>query len=75
MRIRGYARHRMRQRRIPEEVVVQVFEDPDGSFQSASVHGPDRQVRWRRYDDQVVEIVVDLLDGSVVSAWITQVNE
>lgn len=29
----------------------------------------------RRYDDQVVEIVVDLQDGSVVSAWITQVNE
>jgi len=26
--------------------------------------GPDRQVRCRRYDDQVVEIVVDLIDGS-----------
>lgn len=75
MRISGYARHRMRQRRIPEAVVAQVYDDPDGSFLSAAVHGPDRQVRWRRYDDQVVEIAVDLLDGSVVSAWITQVNE
>ncbi len=75
MRISGYARHRMRQRHIPEAVVAEVYRDPDGSFLSASVHGPDRQVRWRRYDDQVVEIVVDLVDGSVVSAWITQVNE
>lgn len=75
MRISGYARHRMRQRHIPEAVVQAVFDDPDGSYLSASVHGPDRQVRWRRYDDQVVELVVDLIDGSVVSAWITQVNE
>ena len=65
----------MRQRHIPEAVVVEVYMDPDGAFSSPGVHGPDRQVRWRRYDDQVVEIVVDLLDGTVVSAWITQVNE
>lgn len=75
LRISGYARHRMRQRHIPEAVVVEVYKDPDGTFTSEPAHGPDRQVRWRRYDDQVVEIVVDLLDGSVVSAWITQVNE
>ena len=65
----------MRQRHIPEPVVVEVYEDPDGSLLSAAEHGPDRQVRWRRCDDQIVEIVVDLLDGSVVSAWITLVNE
>lgn len=65
----------MRQRHIPEVVVLEVYTDPDGSLVSAAMHGPDRQVRWRRYDDQVVEIVVDLFDGSVVSAWITQVNE
>lgn len=75
MRISGYARHRMRQRHIPEAVVLAVFDDPDGSYLSTSVHGPDRQVRWRRYDDQVVEVVVDLIDESVVSAWITQVTE
>lgn len=74
MRISGYARNRMRRRRVPESVVAEVYDDPDGSFLSAPVHGPDRQVRWRRYDDQVVEIVVDLVDGSVVSAWITQVH-
>ena len=28
----------------------------------------------RRYDDEVVEIVVDLADGLVVSVWVTQVN-
>ncbi len=65
----------MRQRDIPEAVVMEAYEDPDGSSVSDSSHGPDRQVRWRRYDDQVVEIAVDFLDGSVVSAWITQVNE
>jgi len=75
MRITSYARHRMRQRHIPEPVVAEVYEDPDGSYLSAAIHGPDRQVRWRRYDDQIVEIVVDLIDGSVVSAWITLVNE
>ena len=65
----------MRQRHIPEAVVAEVYDDPDGTFASEPLHGPDRQVRWRRYDDQVVEIVVDLLDGSVVSAWITEVNQ
>ena len=42
---------------------------------SAAEHGPDRQVRWRRHDDQVVEIVVDLLDGSVVSACVDHAGE
>jgi hypothetical protein len=64
----------MRQRRIPEAVVRQVFADPDGEYESLQWHGPDRQVRWRRYDDQVVEIVVDLRDDTVVSAWITRVD-
>jgi len=29
---------------------------------------------WRVYDAQRVEIVVDLTDDTIVSAWITQVN-
>jgi hypothetical protein len=35
---------------------------------------PDREIRWRVYDAQRVEIVVDLVDDTIVSVWITQVN-
>jgi hypothetical protein len=51
----------MRQRRIPEFVVSRAW--------------PDREIRWRGYDAQRVEIVVDLTDGTIVSAWITRVNQ
>jgi len=74
LRITDYTRNRMRQRRIPEEVVLQVHDDPDGVYPSGVRHAPDREVRWRRYDDQVVEIVVDVIDDTVVSAWITRVD-
>ncbi len=30
---------------------------------------------WRVYDAQKVEIVVDLIDDTIVSAWVTRVNE
>jgi hypothetical protein len=63
----------MRQRRIPEFVVLQVFHDPDGVELNAA--GPDREIRWRVYDAQWVEIVVDLTDDTIVSAWITRVNQ
>ena len=74
VRITGYARRRMRRRHVPEAVVIQVYDDPDDTYPSPESHGPDREVRWRRYDDQVVEIVVDLADGFVVSVWVTQVD-
>ena len=73
-RITGYTRNRMRNRHIPEEVVLRVWDDPDVTYLSSEHHGPDRQVRWRRYDDQVVEIVVDLIDDTIVSVWVTRVN-
>jgi hypothetical protein len=57
---------------VPEHVVWQVYHDPNGVYRSPERHGPDRQVRWRTHDDQVVKIVVDLTDGSVVSVWITR---
>ena len=73
-RITDYTRNRMRQRRIPEEVVLRVYDDPDGVHPSRVRHAPDREVRGRRYDDQVLEIVVDLIDDTIVSAWITRVD-
>jgi hypothetical protein len=72
--ITEYTRNRMRQLRIPEDLVLQVFDDPDGAHPSDIRHAPDREIHWRRYDDQVVEIVVDLIDDTIVSAWITRVN-
>ncbi len=74
-RLTDYTRNRMRRRHIPEAVVFHVYRDPDGTYPSPLQHGPDREVRWRRYHDQVVEIVVDLSDDTIVSAWITRVSE
>jgi hypothetical protein len=59
---------------VDREVVLQVYDDPDGVYPSGVRYVPDREVRWRRYDDQVVEIVVDLIDDTIVSAWITRVD-
>jgi hypothetical protein len=70
-RISGYARKRMHQRHVPEDLVTETYEDPDGTDPT---HDPDREVRWRMYDGQRIEIVIDLIDGSVVSVWITRVS-
>lgn len=72
--ITRHARQRMRVRHVNEEIVREVCEDPDDSYASPERHGPDREVRWRRYVGRVVEIVVDLVDDTIVSVWITQVN-
>jgi hypothetical protein len=61
----------MRRRRIPEDIVRQTYDDPDGR---ESTRDPEREVRWRVYDRQRAEVVVDLVDGAVVSVWITQVD-
>ena len=64
----------MRQRHIPEFVVRAVYSEPDGVDRLAATGRPDREIRWRVYDDQRVEIVVDLVDDTIVSAWITRVE-
>ena len=68
-RISGYARLRMRQRHIPEFVVQAVYAEPGGIDRVTATGAPDREIRWRLYDDQRVEIVVDLVDDTIVSAW------
>jgi hypothetical protein len=57
VRISGYARNRMRQRHVPEQVALQVYDDPDGIEPTDDMN---REIRWRLYDRQRVEIVVDL---------------
>jgi hypothetical protein len=61
----------MRQRHVPEQIVLQVYDDPDGVEQT---NDRSREIRWRVYDRQRVEIVVDLGDGTVVRVWVTQVG-
>ena len=73
-RISGYARRRMRQRHIPEFIVHAVYAEPDGIDWVTATGAPDREIRWRLYDEQRVEIVVDLVDDTIVSAWITRVE-
>src|SRR5712691_9683899 len=65
-RLSLYLRRRMRQRRIPEFVVLQVFSGPDRVELNGSGARPDREIRWRVYDAQRVEIVVDLTDDTIV---------
>jgi hypothetical protein len=57
VRVSGYARNRMRQRHVPEQVALQVYDDPDGIEPTDDMN---REIRWRLYDRQRVEIVVDL---------------
>ena len=65
----------MRQRRIPIVVALETYRDPDGTLPGQSEGRESREIRWRRYDQQVVEIVVDTSDGAIVSAWITRVQQ
>ena len=65
----------MRRRHIPEFVVRQVFDEPDGVEPDINELRADREIRWRLYDAQRVEIVVDLIDDTIVSAWLTRVNQ
>lgn len=72
IRLTGHARRRAARRRIPIGLIEEVYRDPDETRPSETA--PDREIRSRRYDGQVLEIVVDLADGSVVSVWMTRVR-
>ncbi len=65
----------MRLRRIPIAVALETYRDPDGTLPGQPEGRGSREIRWRRYDQQVVEIVVDTSDGAIVSAWITRVQQ
>ncbi len=67
VRLTRHARIRARQRRIPLSVIEEIHRDPEWTRPSRT--DQSREIRSRRYSDQVIEIVVDLTDGSVVSVW------
>ncbi len=66
-----HARRRARLRHIPPTIIEQVYGDPD--YRRPSERASDREVSGRAYDDLVIEIVVDVVDGSVVTVWATRV--
>ena len=47
--------------------MLEGYKEPDDVRPSRTA--PDREVRSRVYDDQVIEIVVDLTDDAIVSTW------
>jgi len=66
LRLTRHARRRARNRHIPIAVIAEVYADPD-DVRPAGL--PDRALRSRLYDRQVIVVVVDLVDGAVVSVW------
>jgi len=57
----------MRRAKIPVEMVLRAYEDPDDT--RPSEHDELREIRTRWFADDAIEIVVDTLDGRVVTGW------
>ena len=53
--------------KIPIEMIGFAYDDPDAI--RSSEHDEFREIRSRWFGPQGVEIVVDLADGRVVTAW------
>ena len=51
---------------LPLPLLLEVYRDPDWVRPSRAADG--REIRSRTYDDQVIEIVVDTAEGTVVTA-------
>jgi hypothetical protein len=63
----SHARRQARRRGITEAELEDVYFDPDDV--RPSHHDENREIRGRWFAAGRVEIVVDTLDGRVVSAW------
>ena len=66
-RLTRHAIDRARQRHIPLEVIEEVCDDPDSVRPSGRRLA--REIRSRTYGDEVIEVVVDTTDGTVVTVW------
>ena len=67
VRLTRHARQRALQRRIPIHLIRDVFTEPDDVRPSLTT--PGREIRARIYDDDVIEIVIDVADERVVTVW------
>ncbi len=64
------SRHALREARrenIPVEMIAMAYDDPDET--RGSRDDELRQIRSGWFGAEVIEIVVDTLDGRVVTAW------
>lgn len=52
---------------MPIEMVLLPYEDPDDT--RSSDHDELREIRTRWFGDEAIEVVVDTLDGRVVTVW------
>ncbi len=64
------SRHAIREaqrERIPIEMIANAYDDPDSTRQSE--HDELREIRTRWFGDEGIEVVVDTIDGRVVTVW------
>lgn len=62
-----HATREARRERIPIEMIANAYEDPDSRRES--VHDELREIRTRWIGDEGIEVVVDTIDGRVVTVW------
>lgn len=62
-----HAWREMQREKIPAEMILQTFQDPDDIRRSD--HDDLREIRTRWFGDEGIEIVVDTLDSRVVTVW------
>jgi hypothetical protein len=62
-----HAWREMRREKIPVEMVLRTYDDPDATRPSS--HDESREIRTRWFGEEGVEVVVDTLDGRVVTVW------
>lgn len=63
----AHAIREAKRERIPLEQIQVTYEDPDGIRPTS--HDELREVRTRWFGPEGIEIVVDTLDGRVVTVW------
>jgi hypothetical protein len=63
----GHATREARRERIPVEMIRLTYEDPDSV--RPSDHDELREIKTRWFAAEGVEVVVDVVDGRVVSVW------
>jgi hypothetical protein len=62
-----HAWREMRREKIPVQMVLRAYEDPDEARRSD--HDDLREIRTRWFGEEGIEIVVDTLDGRIVTVW------
>ena len=62
-----HAARQARRRNISLVAMEAIYADPDDVRPSS--HDPHREIRGRWFAGSRVEIVVDMIDGRVVTAW------